>query len=644
MVNGFLNTLILVSIFCALGCASVDKPEFEPRTLQNLRVIFDQEVVVKSSVLEFELEGTELREANFAKVEFFGTLASGVSVDFENRVVMDRRGAKGNLVTRVRVVDGLWEEIDPKEKETFTGTIKITLVDDIGVFAEGDVVSSVLIFQPNPEPEIETIESGLEVYPNQRVQIKGANILRSSEGKTWAIIDSGSVVYDDNSSLPIANSRYPIIFNDEGGFLTIHPTLFGVRSGVFSGQIRFENELLSGEVFKGNSQSFACDLLPPVAKTVTPSSGSRGQKISLAGRGFLTTDPTLDIGTYLVFEGTLTPDDIRIEPIVIAGSSAFIRSPYRIVDETLLEQDVWYDVDSQRKELIGLGALPGSFVGTIQPTVFHGGVEQKGNKTPFSFNILPSKQIVHVKYLPGFSRALEFYGLSVVEDEVKERVRKVLERDYKDINIEFREELPTDFIEFTTIEIGGTDPSGLLNFGYDNSFNEGGKDVNNLYLSDYLGGLNRHSQKAGYLPYGGVFIESFSAFSPTLFPDNFGTSTEFDVMMSPFMIALNGTEVTEDEWPQGARDAAIRNAIDMIGSLTGHTASHEIGHALGLAHFDLFETDAADRFHNDPPNDNWIMDAGSDRPFDERAEINGRGPAQFNRANSDYLKRVLPVR
>ncbi len=638
------NILIICLSFAAFSCASGEEQEDNDRTVQNVRVLFNHEVVVKSSVLEFELEGTETREANFAKVRFIGSAGNDVFVDFENRVVMDRRGVKGNLVSRVRVVDGLWNAMEPTERRTFTGSIDITLVDDIGIFAEGKIASTRLIFEPNPQPKIDAIVTGNEVYPNERIVVRGDNILKESEGRTWAIVDSGNVTYDDNSSLPIANSRYALEWTEEGGNMIIHPTLFGVRKGVFSGQIRFENELLSGETFKGNSQDYSCDLLAPVANSVSPSSGSRGQKISLKGRGFLVPDPKLDIGTYLIFEGTLTPDDGRIEPIVIEGVSAFIRSPFRVLDETLLEQDVWYEVDSERQQLVGLGALPGTFVGTVQPVIFHGGVEQKGNQSPFSFNVLPSKQVVHVKYLPGFSRALDFYGLGVVEDEVKARIEKVLARDYKSINVEFRDELPTDFIDFTTIEVGGTDPSGLLNFGYDNSFNDGGKDVNNLYLSDYLGGVNRQSQDAGYLPYGGVFIESFSAFSPTLFPDNFGTSEEFDRMMSPFMIGLNGTKVTEDEWPQGPRDAAIRNAIDMIGSLTGHTASHEIGHALGLAHFPPDSPGAEERFHNDPPGENWIMDAGADRPFDERAEINGRGPSQFNRDNSDYLKRVLPLR
>jgi len=636
---------LLCAIVFVSSCASGSDQDGEGRTVQNLRVIFDQHLIVKSSVIEFEMEGTASKEANYAKIRFVGSAGNDVFVDFENRVIVDRRGTKGNLVCRVRVVDGLWEVMLPTQRRTFTGRIEITLVDDLGVFASGEISSERIVFEPNPKPEVESFNLSSGVYPNEKVKVKGKNILRESEGKTWAIVDSGQVVYEDNSSLPIANSRYPLAWKGEGeGYFVIHPNLFGVRTGRFTGEIRFENELNSGEIFLGNSQSLSTDLRPPEALGISPQSGSRGQKILLEGRGFLVPDPKLDIGTYLIFEGTLTPDDARIAPIVVEGPSAFIRSPFRVIDESELEQEVWYDVEADKQSLSGLGALPGRFNGTVQPVIFHGGNEQFGKKASFRFTILPSKQVVYVKYLPGFSKALDLYGLKVVEVEVKERIRTVLTRDYEDVNVEFREEPPLDFIDFTTIEIGGTDPSGLLNFGYDNSFNDGGKDVNNLYLSDYLGGVNRHSEDAGYLPYGGVFIESFSAFSPRLFPDNFGTSAEFDRMMSPFMLGLNGRKISADEWPQGPRDAAIRNAIDMIGSLTGHTASHEIGHALGLAHFPSGIPGAEERFHNDPPGDSWIMDAGADRPFDERAEINGRGPAAFNQDNLEYLQRVLPKR
>ncbi len=36
------------------------------------------------------------------------------------------------------------------------------------------------------------------------------------------------------------------------------------------------------------------------------------------------------------------------------------------------------------------------------------------------------------------------------------------------------------------------------------------------------------------------------------------------------------------------------------------------------------------------------MDPGSERPFEERAELNGKGPARFNDQNREYLLEILP--
>ncbi len=54
--------------------------------------------------------------------------------------------------------------------------------------------------------------------------------------------------------------------------------------------------------------------------------------------------------------------------------------------------------------------------------------------------------------------------------------------------------------------------------------------------------------------------------------------------------------------------------------------------------------DYTERYHNDPPGPNLIMDAGSDRPFNERAELDGEGPAEFSAENLRYLQAVLPPR
>ncbi|MFU8802954.1 MAG: hypothetical protein ACNA8W_04005, partial [Bradymonadaceae bacterium] len=143
-------------------------------------------------------------------------------------------------------------------------------------------------------------------------------------------------------------------------------------------------------------------------------------------------------------------------------------------------------------------------------------------------------------------------------------------------------------------------------------------------------------------PFGGIFIESFSFFSPTLNPTNEFASPEFDRIMGPFMPTLGGTPVLGTEWPEGPRTAAIAEAILMVGNVVGNTVSHEMGHSMGLTHYPEDWDRPGTTYHNRIPS-GCIMDGGPDRPFEMRAELEGAERAKFNERNMEYLKKILPL-
>ena len=640
--------LMLLSVFLAASFASCaeSRPEPADREVRDIAIEFSRTTVVHSSVLRFRFLDTADRQATLATVRLSGSLGGGRALDEEFVLPVGHVDPDGDLIAELPVADRLWALVEPDPERTFSGHIELSLEDPIGTFAAGEVDSVALRFHAEYGPEVTPILSDRAVYPNQHLKVSGTGFLRPEEGNTWAVVDTGSVSFPDGTSRVVTNARVALVWTGsrEEAALPISPAIFGVSVSEFSGGIRFENELETGEVFRGNAQAdFQASLRAPRIDALSPESGSRGQKITVEGRGFVHADAEVDSGTYFVLAGTLTPDDPAIAPIVLRDEHRLIISPHRVVDETTVEQEVAYQVDPDTHAVTGLGAVPGVFEGAITPWIFRGDEQQEGEPWEGQFRVLPTKQVVYVKFLDGFTSALNQYGLGVVEDEICARILSVLRRDYDGVNIEFVDAYPDDFVVFTTIEVGGPDPSGLLNFGYDNSFNDGGKDIGNRFLGDYLGGVNRHSADAGYLPYGGVFIESFTAFSARLFPDNRGTAPEFDRVLGPFMPVLGGRPVLAGEWPDGPRTAAIENAIDMIGNLAGHTASHEIGHSLGLAYFPESVEDFEKRFHNDPPGPDLIMDAGGDRPFNERAEMSGQGPTRFSDDNRRYLQAILPL-
>jgi hypothetical protein len=230
-----------------------------------------------------------------------------------------------------------------------------------------------------------------------------------------------------------------------------------------------------------------------------------------------------------------------------------------------------------------------------------------------------------------------------VESHIRDRILEVVNRDYKTddlegINIEWRRSRPTDFVEYSVIEVGGKDPNNRGLLGLDNTM---GKDIGNLHFDDVVGGMNADSREKGNYAFGGVFVSSYLAFSSKVSERMSIASETFDEVFGPFMSVQGGTSVKAGEYPGGSRSAKIGEAIHAMGSMIGTTVSHEIGHTLGLA-----VRDKKDRFHNEFPDDNQIMDAGANREFEERAELekDGKkyGPARFTDENWNYLRRILP--
>ena len=259
------------------------------------------------------------------------------------------------------------------------------------------------------------------------------------------------------------------------------------------------------------------------------------------------------------------------------------------------------------------------------------------------FEVLPTRQVVYLKYLPAFSVALGEYGLVNVEHDIRDQILEVVQRDYADFNVEFVDESPDDFADYATVEMGGPDPTGGMTFGVDNTYEGQAKDTGNLHLDSFLGGINRETAEELGTPFGGVFVESFIIFSETLHPEMSQASERFDDIFGPFMPDLGGEEVLATEWPDGERADNIEEAIRVFANVVGNTASHEVGHSMGLTHFeDDWEDSEVNIFHN-PEGDGYIMDAGMDRSFEQRAVIDGEERMGFNERNRAYLSEILPA-
>lgn len=509
------------------------------------------------------------------------------------------------------------------------------------------LVPVTLDFAATLEPVLGDLQVGGEIYVNDPLPIEGDGfLLGGMEGTTLAVVE-GCFESDEapGDCVPVGPVEVPLVPTEPESrtraTFAFSPAIAGIRPGHFSGTIALRNSHPSGAVVDGTSildvqyQMIATEIL--ATGTSSGTGASLGQYIDIDGGGFLGGTEGL---TILQLEGTYTPDvspegapvSLQLIPEFVDGR----RVRYVINEDDGLGTAIDVRLDS------------GIFDGTMTPIVSYGADEIEGQALPLMFAILPVKQVVWVRFQASYAESLRVFGLRALDSMIRERILEVLRRDYASINIEFREQEPTDFALFGTVDISGPDPNGLDLLGYDNSH---GKDTGNARLFDNVGGVNALTQQDGFPGFGGVFIESLFAFSehPPQGKESEVSDPLFDDIFDPFR-PDEGSSFTSADLAMGQvpkltsgggcpTDERLNQAacaVWVLGSMIGTTTSHENGHALGLA--DPLGT----RFHNLGDAPNRLMDAGGARTLNERAELNGEGPAVFCDDEYQYLREVLP--
>lgn len=472
------------------------------------------------------------------------------------------------------------------------------------------------------------------LYPGEMVTLSGEDFLHPSEGIALVALDGELVIQSPPESRTVAGlvvpAAPPVATARDQLTFVLTPDILGIRPARFSGTVQVINQMSSGEEYASQTVDLVdLELARPYLDEVAPLEASRGQRVDFMGRGLLPADGLLQAATLLLLEGSFKP--WRGPEVLLTGVDALALFPDESPDNTLASVvlRVHKNVDG---ELEGLGLIPGVFDGIVTPMVVAGPDSARGVPFELQLTVLAPRQVVHLKLLKAFDDALDEFGMRAVKDAVVDRLLEVVGRDYAGINIEFRTAWPEDFVEFAIAEIGGRDPNGTGLFGLDNTPN---KDVGNLRFDDVIGGFNAETRARGYAGYGGIFVAEFMSLSPSL-SDSMLTSPRFDDVFGPFAPALGGKPIKDGEAGGGSRGEAIELAIRTLGNLIGNTVTHEVGHSLGLAAID-------GHFHNLGDNPNWIMDAGSARPFEERAELDGQGPEVFSPFNREYLEQILPM-
>jgi hypothetical protein len=423
------------------------------------------------------------------------------------------------------------------------------------------------------------------------------------------------------------------------GTFAFAPSIAGIKPGSLQASVKLKNVPRSGSTAESGRKSGEWALLRPSVSTVSPEAASLGQFVDVRGGGFV--GGAAGHVTTLQLKGKFTRKSGNLLDVDMILVPRFVSGP--LVRYVLNEDDALGRAIDLRRET-------GSFTGTITPVTAVGADTVTGDTVPVSFRIAPVKQIIYLNFMPSYVESLRHYGLRALDARVRARVMQVARRDYATVNVEFRDKKPEDFALYAQVDIAGPDPNGQGLLGYDNT---PGKDNDNRRLFDRIGGVNATTQEDGSAGYGGVFIESLFSFSKH--PNGRARSIDnndamFDDIFDAFRSDMGDPVVASDfaagEIPaltsgdacpaKGDRQQQAACAVWVLGSLIGTTMTHEIGHSLGLANPN------SEGFHNPGDEPNRLMDAGGARPFRERAQLDGEGPARFCDDEYDYLRHILP--
>ena len=524
-----------------------------------------------------------------------------------------------------------------------SATVDVVSVVDGGTYTTA-VLPVSLSFKTSLIPTTGMVQTGTVIFVNDEIEIDGTGfLLGGGEGNTVAQITGCFTLDEDSTCTPITQIEIPMVpsspFDRTKATFPFQPEVAGISPGTFTGKITVVNEPSVGDSISAFANDVSYTMVAPQIFQVTPNAASLGQYVVVAGGGFV--GGSTNALTELHLVGTFNKDGAGSGPVDMILIPDF-------VDGQLVRYVI--NEDDALGHALNLRTDTGTFTGTITPVTSFGTVTITGESTPATFGIAPIKQVVYLDFESTYIEGLRLFGLRAIDQQIQDRIMKVVNSEYTTVNMDFRTTPPTDFALFEWVELVGVDPNSEGLFGYDNS---PGKDVGNARLYDRIGGVNAETQADGYAGYGGVFVESFLGFSnhppaPIMTVD--GSDPTFDMVVDPFRDDEGGAAVTAEDLatvvpaltdgsscPAKDRPTQIACAAFVIGNILGDTLAHEIGHSLGLAN------PYGDGFHDPSDEPNRLMDAGGDRPFLERAELGGQGPALFCTDEYTYLRTILPI-
>lgn len=628
-----MRTWLLIAVATVSGCASAPAPDPGLEGLSITKVapgtiVPGTKLVVKgASFVDSEWGTASLRLVGKAGGANVDLSWPAEFVDFNTLTVAVDAGK----------IDALGGDVD------FAGDVFVEIVaeSDGNTYAT-DKLSQPLEFRVKLNPNVTAIVDGV-IFVNDEIQVDGTGfLLGGEEGTTYARVTGCYKLDTASTCTNVTQQDIPLVpteeLSREHAAFPFAPKIAGIKPGQFTGKVQLINKQSNNMMGMASPVNANFTVVTPQVFSAEPPAASLGQYVFVRGGGFVGGEA--GALTQVRLQGTFNKTGMNPFPITMFLIPEFVDG--RLVRYVL-------NTDDELGQSIDLRKETGRFTGSITPIIQYGGETVTGVSSQATFDIAPVKQVVYLDFATSYVEGLRDFGLRAVDRRIRERILTELARVFKGVNIEFRQEPPTDYALYEHVALVGVDPNNMGLFGYDNS---PGKDSGNERLYDKLGGVNAVTQQDGYPGYGGVFLRSLMGFSkhPGSFAKSVpGADPVFDQIFDPFRADQDGDPVTSsdlagdlpaltsgDSCPASDRRGRTQCAIFVLGNLVGGTLAHEIGHSLGLAN------PYAEGFHNSGDQPARLMDSGGDRPFMERAALMGQAPAVFCDDEYTYLRQILP--
>ncbi len=430
--------------------------------------------------------------------------------------------------------------------------------------------------------------------------VHAEDLLLPREGPLWVEVDDGLTVRSATLATSASAGR-------GRGALAVQPSWTGALPGTRTMRIRLGGSH-RGHVSTGPWSSWLSAQLAAPQIAAAGKYLHRGSSVPLTIKGIGENAHLHWQGVWRAAGGQPVATWDGGPPLDFSGPAAVLRSK-------------WYAVHLADLVAAGANGFQGHVVGSVGA---HG---QAWTAAPVAVDwALRPLQRVELVAGPGLQAALHRLGLAALAPHVHKAVLDRLQSLFAAFSVQVGWRSPlAPAGERLIVHLQDRDPNGLGLLGAESSV---AKDTGNLVLDEQLGGINRSAFSAGQAAYGGVFAGELLAFSKTLHGASPMADAAFDQAIGRWCPQLGGKPAGVPDLEQAAQ------AIAVIANVIAEVTAHEIGHALGLP----TGTQAA---HHAGDNPGWIMDAGSARPFAERAAMPGATPSQWGPVDAPYLAAIL---